>query len=232
MRKNQIIQRVRVAKRHALWFVVFAAALWAIGPAYGEEPSPPRLLIVGDSLSDAYNLPREAGWVALLAQRLDGEVEVVNAAISGETSAGGLQRLPSLLAQFQPRWLLIILGGNDGLRALPPAQLQSNLADMVALAHADSVAVALMQVRMPANLGPQYQQRFEAVYPAVAKAQGATLLPFFLQSIFDQPGMLMDDGIHPTAAAQPLMLEAVWEDLQSFMQSGQSAPTGVSLNDE
>lgn len=182
--------------------------------------APPRLLILGDSLSDAYRLPREAGWVALLSERLEGEVEVINGAISGETTAGGVTRLPALLDQFAPQWVLIILGGNDGLRALAPSQLASNLSTMVGQAEEAGAAVALMQVRMPANLGPVYQRRFEAVYPQIADDHGVVLLPFFLEDIFDQPGMLMDDGIHPTAEAQPLMLEALWEHLPDFIQAG------------
>lgn len=211
-----------------IWLTSTLPGAWANESA----AAPPRLLIVGDSLSDAYRLPREAGWVALLSERLQGEVEVINGAISGETTAGGVTRLPALLDQFEPRWVLIILGGNDGLRALAPSQLATNLSTMVDQAQQAGAAVALMQVRMPANLGPVYQRRFEAVYPQVAEDHDVVLLPFFLQDIFDQPGMLMDDGIHPTAEAQPLMLEALWEGLLTFMQAGQSDNTRVSLDDD
>lgn len=203
-------------------------------PAVAAEPTSaaPRLLIIGDSLSDAYRMPREAGWVALLSARLDGQVDVINGAISGETTAGGLTRLPSLLEQVEPHWVVIILGGNDGLRALAPSQLQANLSAMVELVQQAGAAVALMQVRMPANLGPVYQRRFEAVYPEVAADHDIPLLSFFLEGIFDQPGMLMDDGIHPTPEAQPLMLEALWDELMAFMQAGQSGDRRVSLGDD
>ena len=208
------------------WLLVLCGLIWLSGTlplAWANESAaaPPRLLVLGDSLSDAYRLPREAGWVALLSERLDGQVEVVNGAISGETTAGGVTRLPALLDQFEPHWVLIILGGNDGLRALAPSQLANNLSTMVGQAQEAGAAVALMQVRMPANLGPVYQRRFEAVYPQIADDYDVVLLPFFLEDIFDQPGMLMDDGIHPTAEAQPLMLEALWEGLLAFMQAGQ-----------
>lgn len=176
-------------------------------------------------------MPREAGWVALLSDRLAGQVDVINGAISGETTAGGLTRLPSLLEQIEPNWVVIILGGNDGLRALAPSQLQANLSAMVGLVQQAGAAVAVMQVRMPANLGPVYQRRFEAVYPEVAAAHGIPLLSFFLEGIFDQPGMLMDDGIHPTPEAQPLMLDALWDELMAFMQAGQSGDRRVSLSD-
>jgi len=177
------------------------------------------LLIVGDSLSDAYSIPRESGWVQLLAERLDGEHEVVNASISGETTAGAATRIDGLLERHDPDLLLIILGGNDGLRGLSPAQTENNLAAVIEKGKASGAELALMQIRLPPNLGPTYIERFEAVFPKLAEHHDIKLLPFFLDDIFDQPGMLMDDGIHPTAEAQSLMLEALWPELRPLLES-------------
>ena len=185
--------------------------------AENDAGSSPVLLILGDSLSDAYNLPREAGWAHGLADRLAGDMHVVNASISGDTTAGGVARLPELLAEHQPSHLLLILGGNDGLRALSPAQLERNLGAIIERAQAQSVEVFLMQIRLPANLGPAYLDRFERVYPRLADQHGLELLPFFLEDIFDQPGMIMEDGIHPSEQAQPKMLEALWSALAPLL---------------
>ncbi|MEE4638430.1 MAG: arylesterase [Wenzhouxiangella sp.] len=199
--------------------------LAASAPALAETAD--RLLIVGDSLSDAYEMPRESGWAFLLAQRLDGDYEVINASISGETSAGGLTRLEGLLERHEPGRLLIVLGGNDGLRALSPAQLQSNLDAMIRQALSAGVDVALMQIRLPPNLGPAYLSRFEAVYPTLAERHDVPLLPFFLENLFDRPGMMMDDGIHPSESAQPLMLDQVWPALRAWL--GVDAPSSTGL---
>jgi acyl-CoA thioesterase-1 len=179
-----------------------------------------RLLIIGDSLSDAYDMPRESGWAYLLGQRLGADWEVVNAAISGETTAGAVYRLPQLLESNPSSHVLIILGGNDGLRALSPAQVRENLQSIIDQAAASGAAVALMQIRLPASLGPVYLRRFESIYAALAEANGVTLLPFFLESIFDEPGMIMADGIHPTESAQPRMLDAIEQPLIAWLGAG------------
>lgn len=186
--------------------------------APGPAQAAGTLLILGDSLSDAYGMAREVGWVHQLDERLGPEFSVVNASISGETSFGGRKRLPSLLDEHAPDWLLIILGGNDGLRALSPAQLRENLGAMIETARQQDIAVALMQIRLPANLGPAYLRRFEAVYEDLAAEHDIPLLPFFLETIFDQPGMMMADGIHPSETAQPLMLEALLPHLQPWIE--------------
>lgn len=175
------------------------------------------IMIVGDSLSDAYSIPRESGWVHLLSERLADEHEVINASISGETTAGAVTRIDSLLERHEPDLLLIILGGNDGLRGLSPTQTENNLAAVLEKGKASGARVALMQIRLPPNLGPTYIERFEAIYPRLADRYEVERLPFFLDEIFDRPGMLMDDGIHPTADAQPQMLEAVWPALQAML---------------
>lgn len=214
--------------------IIFRNALFAgllvipVGVAPVTAKPAERLLIIGDSLSDAYEMPRESGWAYLLAQRLAGDYEVVNASISGETSAGGLTRLEFLLERHDPDRLLIILGGNDGLRALSPAQLQANLDAMIEQAQRTGVEVALMQIRLPPNLGPAYLRRFEAIYPTLAERHSIPLLPFFLESLFDQPGMMLDDGIHPSPSAQPLMLDQVWPALQDWLDI--ESPSNAGLN--
>ncbi|TVS11667.1 MAG: arylesterase [Wenzhouxiangella sp.] len=195
------------------WLLLFGSAMAA------QSAQANTLLIVGDSLSDAYNMPREAGWAALLSERLGGDYTVVNASISGETSAGGVRRLPGLIEQYSPNWLLIILGGNDGLRALNPAQLASNLEEMIVKAREAGIDVALMQIRLPANLGAAYLDRFEGLYPELAARHEALLLPFFLENLFDRPGMMMSDGIHPGEAAQPYMLEAIWPEVKQWLEA-------------
>lgn len=197
------------------------SAVWLIallGLAPGQAQAAGTLLIIGDSLSDAYGMAREVGWAHRLDEHLGPDFSVVNASISGETSFGGRNRLPGLLEEHEPDWVLIILGGNDGLRALSPAQLRENLDAMIETALKQEVEVAVMQIRLPANLGPAYIRRFEAVYVELATEHDIPLLPFFLETIFDQPGMMMGDGIHPSESAQPLMLEAVLPHVQSWIK--------------
>jgi acyl-CoA thioesterase I len=175
------------------------------------------ILVVGDSLSDAYNMPREAGWAHRLSERLGEDYQVVNASISGETTAGGVHRLDGLLDEYQPQVLLVILGGNDGLRALSPRQIEQNLAAMIEKGKRYGARIGLMQIRMPPNLGPAYVRRFEIIYPELAERFDIELLPFFLDDLFDRPGMMMADGIHPTVEAQPRMLERLWPALQPLL---------------
>jgi len=189
-------------------------------PLQSAQAAEQRLLIIGDSLSDAYNMPREAGWAYLLSQRLGADWQVVNAAISGETTAGAAFRAASLIDDHAPSHVLIILGGNDGLRALSPAQVRDNLASIIEKSEAAGADVALMQVRLPASLGPIYLRRFEGLYPELAAEHAIPLLPFFLEEIFDEPGMIMEDGIHPTEAAQPRMLGAIEAPLLDWLGAG------------
>lgn len=180
---------------------VFALAMFA-DAAYAE-----RIAILGDSLSDAYDMPREAGWVHRLDERLGEAHEVIDGSISGDTSAGAVSRIDGLLETHQPHVLIVILGGNDGLRGLPPSALEENLAELIERGRAAGAKVALMQIRLPPNLGPVYIERFEGVYPRLAERYDIELIPFFLEDLFDRPGMLMDDGIHPTEAAQPKLAD-------------------------
>jgi len=178
------------------------------------------VLVVGDSISAGLGLDSSTGWVALLEQRLDQEgltQPVINASISGDTSTGGLSRLPALLSAHQPALVIIELGGNDGLRGQSPAQLQQNLAHMVKLAKNAGARVLLLGMRLPPNYGKRYTQSFEGVYAEVAEQQQIALVPFFLEGVGGVEGMMQADGIHPAARAQPRLLENVWPLLRAML---------------
>ena len=180
------------------------------------------LLILGDSISAAYGLDEREGWVQLLRDRLDEkglEVKVVNASISGETSAGGLTRLPRLMREHSPDWLVLELGGNDGLRGYPPRALQQNLLQMVKLAREGGAEVLILGMQMPPNYGKAYTKAFAAVYPKVAEAQQVPLVPFFLETVALVDGAMQTDGIHPTAKAQPALLDHVWPCLETILKA-------------
>ncbi|WP_207062378.1 arylesterase [Motiliproteus sp. SC1-56] len=178
------------------------------------------LLVLGDSISAAYGMEREAGWVSLLQARLDAEgvpVEVINASISGETTSGGLTRLPGLLERHQPEWLILELGGNDGLRGTPLNLIESNLEALVEHARAAGAGVVLLGMRIPPNYGPRYAEGFYDLYGRIAKRHGLPLQPFFLEGVATRPPLMQDDGIHPTAEAQPLLLDNVWPLLEPLL---------------
>lgn len=174
----------------------------------------PTILVWGDSLSAGYGLDANAGWVHLLEQRLQTQGErytVVNGSVSGETTAGGLARLPAALARDKPDWVLVELGGNDGLRGLPLSEMRDNLAKMIRLARGAGAKPVIFEMRLPTNFGPIINSRFRAVFSDVAKAENAPLVPFFLETVAgDVPRWFQDDGIHPNAQAQPKLLDAVW----------------------
>ena len=170
------------------------------------------LLVLGDSLSAGYQMPAEQSWPALLNekwQQQGGEHKLINASISGETTLGGLARLPALLEEHKPDWVLIELGGNDGLRGFAPAITRANLTKMVALAKASQTKTVLTQIQLPRNYGARYLQQFEQIFPELAQANGLPLMPFFLDDIVLRPELMMNDGIHPTAAAQPQIRDRV-----------------------
>lgn len=177
-------------------------------------------LVVGDSISAAYGIAIEDGWVALLEKRLvqEGyEIEIVNASISGDTTAGGLARLPALLEEHQPSWVLLELGGNDGLRGLPLAQMKKNLRDMVLLAQYQGAEVLLLGMRIPPNYGERYSNSFYMSYQELAKEENILLLDFFLQDVGDNSDFMQEDGIHPTKEAQPQLLENIWPLLERIL---------------
>lgn len=178
-----------------------------------------KILVLGDSLSAEYGLPRGSGWVALLQKQLDQShpgTSIVNASISGETTSGGRSRLPALLKQHQPSHVVIELGGNDALRGLSLAMTRDNLSFMAQAAKDAGARVLLLGMQMPPNYGAELTRQFAAVYPAVAKATGAAMVPFFLKGVGDDADPLrwfQADRIHPNEAAQPRMLANVWPEL-------------------
>jgi acyl-CoA thioesterase I len=200
--------------RRVLFLVL---TLW-LGPAVAGPA--PVILVWGDSLSSAYGLPLEAGWTQLLQKRLREKGyphRVVNGSVTGETTAGGLSRLPAALAQHKPALVLLELGGNDGLRGLPLEQLRANLGQLARLSREAGARVLVFEMRMPPNYGPAYTDGFQKSFADVARAAGAPLVPFFLAPIAADPKWFQEDGIHPAAAAQPLLLDAVWPTLQPVL---------------
>lgn len=190
----------------------------------------PVILVWGDSLSAAYGVPLEAGWTRLLQQRLERAGYphlVVNGSVTGETTAGGLARLPAALERHRPALVLLELGGNDGLRALPLAQLRDNLTAMVRLARNAGAHVLLFEMMLPPNYGVTYTEAFRKTFATVARAERATLVPFFLEPIAQDPDGFQEDGIHPSAAAQDELLGAVWTHLQPVL-AGRDRPVRSS----
>ncbi|AFJ03667.1 Arylesterase precursor [Methylophaga frappieri] len=192
----------------ALLFFTSAMLIAQTNAAASEKT----LLVMGDSLSAYYGMSKKAGWVNLLRDRLqqhDTDWQVINASISGETTDGGQRRLPDLLAKHQPQIVIIALGANDGLRGFPPPQIQSRLADMIRQSQS-SAGVILLGIELPPNYGPVYTQAFRQVYQDLSDTYQIGLLPFMLDGIYDQPGMMQSDGLHPSDKAQPLILDLVW----------------------
>ena len=198
----------------ALFVLIVASAA-----AHAEAPM---ILVFGDSISAGYGLPRvEQGWVELLKTRLKEQgygYQVVNASVSGETTAGGLARLPRALELHHPGIVILELGGNDGLRALPIAQMRANLTQMVTLAGAAGAKVLLLGMRMPPNYGPQYTEQFAMVFSDLAREKKISLVPFLLTDIALSSTLLQGDDIHPNALGQPVLLENVWPQLRPLLR--------------
>ena len=199
-----------------------AAALLAM-PSFAAVAKR-KILVVGDSLSAEYGLVRGSGWVALLDQRLAREqigAEVVNASISGDTTSGGLARLPTLLREHKPGLVILELGGNDALRGLPLDLTRANLAEMTRLAKAAGAKVLILGMQLPPNYGRAYGDRFAALFADVARTEGAALVPFMLKGVADGPQaeqMFQADRIHPVASAHPIILGNVWPVLEPLLR--------------
>ncbi|MBB3196996.1 arylesterase [Roseateles terrae] len=200
-----------------------AAAQGKSATAAKADAGPRRILVLGDSLSAEYGLARGAGWVALMTQRLKEQqlpAEVVNASISGDTTSGGLARLPALLKQHKPTLLVIELGGNDALRGLPLASTRDNLRAMVKAGKAAGAKVLLVGMQIPPNMGPSYTREFEAGFKTVAQEEKVPLVPFLLAGVADRTDAadwFQADRIHPLAKAHPVMLDNVWKQLRPML---------------
>ncbi|MGP1517309.1 MAG: arylesterase [Ottowia sp.] len=216
---------------HALAALLAAPAVALAAPAQEQTQAPATapglILVVGDSLSAEYGLPRGSGWVALLEHKLAAEQrpwQVVNASVSGDTTSGGRARLPGLLKKHRPAIVIIELGGNDALRGLPLAATQDNLAAMTESARKAGARVLLAGMQAPPNYGADYTGRFAALYPRVAQESGAALVPFLLAGVADAaPGgdalaLFQSDRIHPTAQAHPILLRNVWSELEKMLE--------------
>lgn len=202
-------------KRFLALFVLILASASARAEA-------PVILVFGDSISAGYGLARvEQGWVELLKTRLNAQgygYQVVNASVSGETTAGGLARLPRALELHHPKIVILELGGNDGLRALPIAQMRANLTQMLELASAAGAKTLLLGMRMPPNYGPEYTGQFALVFSDLARDKKVPWVPFLLTDIALSPTLLQGDDIHPNAAGQPILLENVWPTLKPLLR--------------
>lgn len=196
-------------RRRILLLVLMLVA----APAWAETPV---LMVLGDSLSAAYGIQRSQGWVSLLERRLEQEGyphRVVNSSISGDTTQGGLSRLPAALERHDPEVLVVELGGNDGLRGISPRETEGNLSRIIEQARARDIRVVLTGVKLPPNYGAAFNQLFTQVYAGLASRYGLPLAMLSLDEIAGQAGMIQEDGLHPTAQAQPLILETVWQAL-------------------
>jgi len=200
-------------------------SLLALGlsPAMLLADAPPRMLVIGDSLSAEYGIPRGTGWVALLSAQLAKDKpqwQVINASISGDTTAGGLARLPALLTQHTPKLVVIELGGNDALRGFSLKMTQDNLTRMIEACQKIKAAVLLVGMQVPPNYGAQYAQDFSRMFQTVSQKQGTQLVPFLLKGVADAPdptALFQADRIHPKAEAHPLILANVWPVLKKML---------------
>ena len=181
----------------------------------------PVILVFGDSLSAAYGMPAGQGWVNLLQRRLQERgypQRIVNASISGETTHGGLSRLPAALQQHRPALVLLELGANDGLLGQPPMSMTHNLAQMIELAQRAKAQVLLAEMRIPPNYGPLYTQKFQAAFAELAEKYRIPLIPFMLEGVAGNPALIQDDGLHPRAEAQARILENVWPTVEAALR--------------
>jgi acyl-CoA thioesterase-1 len=180
----------------------------------------PTLVVLGDSLSAEYGLPRDTGWVALLRQRLATEridYSVANASVSGDTTSGGRARLPAVLQRLKPSIVIVELGSNDALRGVPVATTEQNLRDIIAAARRAHAQVVLVGMYVPPNYGPDYTQKFHAVYTRLSKQLGVPLVPFLLAGIENKPEMFQSDQMHPGEQAQRVLLDNVWPTLKPLL---------------
>jgi acyl-CoA thioesterase-1 len=208
--------------------LLLAALLLPTAVLAGDRPV---ILVLGDSLSAGYGLPAESGWVWLLEERIAERGyphRVVNASVSGDTTAGGLSRLPLLLARHQPAVLVIELGANDGLRGLALEEIETNLSRLVQLGRKAGARVLLVGTRLPPNYGAAYAGRFQGVYAAVSEREHVALVPRLLAGVGEDWSLMQPDGLHPTAQAQPRLLDNVWPALESLIRDTLPAPAHSS----
>lgn len=200
---------------------ILASTILVLGFLCGSVASAKTLLVLGDSLSAGHGLDAGQSWVSLLEQRIEQKniaVDVINASISGDTTNGGLSRLPGLLEQHHPQWVLLELGANDGLRGTPLNLIRANLRKLVQLAQQSGAQVVMIGNHIPPNYGPRYANGFFDLFAQVAKEQDLPLVPFLLEGVALNPKLMQSDGLHPTVEAQPRLLETVWDVVGPLLQ--------------
>jgi acyl-CoA thioesterase I len=218
--------RFYIAFKWLLQLSIIAATLVAL-PATAAQTAANTIVVFGDSLSAAYNIKQDEGWVALLQQQLNKQYlskknlnyQVINASISGETTSGGLSRFADMLKTQKPNIVILELGGNDGLRGLSASDTYKNLDSMIQHAKAKKATVLLLGMKIPPNYGLKYSRQFSDNYQNLAKKYQLTLVPFFLEGVAGNQDLIQADGLHPTAAAQPKMLENVWSSLVKLLKN-------------
>ena len=178
------------------------------------------LLIYGDSISAGYGMSKEKQWSVILQDIINRDnlkINVINSSVSGETTSGGLARISQTIKSIKPDYLLLELGGNDALRGYPPRQIATNLAEIIKIADSANTKVLLMQIRIPPNYGSRYQKAFESIYSNIASETSATLIPFMLEEVALNEELMLPDGIHPKASAQPLIADYVYRQLKPLL---------------
>ncbi len=196
-------------------FLNFVA--WS-APVFAENA---KIMVYGDSLSAAYGIPQQQGWASLLQKKLDTEhyqYQVVNTSISGETTSGGLSRIQQALNQTKPNIIILELGANDGLRGLPIPEMTANLNTIIEQSKKSGAKVLLVGMRIPPNYGPQYTTRFSQSYLKLSQQHNIPLVPFMLDNIAAKANLIQDDGLHPNAIAQPLVLDNIWPHLKQLLK--------------
>lgn len=215
------LQKLPETKSKLVTMWLFALLLCTSHAVFAEANRTTTILVLGDSLSAAYGIDENQGWVHLMRQRLNQQSQtyrVINASISGETTAGGLRRLPQLLQQYQPQLVLLELGGNDGLRGFPLQRMRSNLKKMIELCQQQQATPILFGMQIPPNYGPRYSREFANIYPQLAEQYQLQLVPFFLAEVATNPARMQNDGIHPNASGQPTLLENAWPAIAPLLQ--------------
>lgn len=209
---------MKVSYYLSVGFIVLMSCF--VSTANSAQTNQRTLLVLGDSISAAYGMKPDEGWVVLLREKLSAQdINTVNASISGETTAGGLARVPSLLDQYQPSWVIVELGGNDGLRGYPITRMKQNLADIIEKSQAADAEVLLIGMQIPPNYGKRYTKLFSDAFPSLAKRFGIELVPTFLESVAVKPDAMQADGIHPNASAQKHLLEVAWPAIVKMTQT-------------
>ncbi|MBB5503957.1 acyl-CoA thioesterase-1 [Paraburkholderia sp. JPY681] len=225
MKVRAIVPRA-AALTAAFGATMMAAALVSLPlrahAANAPEPAKPVIVVLGDSISAEYGLPRDTGWVALMRQRLAEEridYSVANASISGDTTSGGRARLPALMERLEPSIVIVELGANDALRGVPLSTTEANLRTIIEQAQQGHAKVVLVGMYVPPNYGPDYTQKFNGLYGQLSKEFHVPLVPFLLAGIADKPDMFQADQIHPTQQAQPLLLNNVWPAVKPLLRT-------------